>query len=47
MTPAVIILHRSVALLEHAQETGHAAETCQVFGISRTRYYQWKNVADR
>ena len=23
------------------------AETCRVFGISRTRYYQWKNVADR
>jgi transposase InsO family protein len=47
MTPAEIIFHRRVAVLEHAQKTGNVAETCRVFGISRTRYYQWKNVADR
>jgi transposase InsO family protein len=47
MTPAEIIFHRRVAVLEHAQKTGNVSETCRVFGISRTRYYQWKNVADR
>ena len=47
MTPAEIIFHRRVAVLEHAQKTGNVAETCRVFGISRTRYYQWKKVADR
>jgi transposase InsO family protein len=36
-----------MAVLEHAQKTGNVAETCRVFGISRTRSYQWKNVADR
>ena len=36
-----------MAVLEHAQKSGNVAETCRVFGISRTRYYQWKNVADR
>ena len=47
MTPAEIIFHRRVAVLEHARKSGNVAETCRVFGISRTRYYQWKNVADR
>jgi hypothetical protein len=47
MTPAEIIYQRRIAVLEHAQRTGNVAETCRVFGISRTRYYQWKNVADR
>ena len=26
---------------------GNVAEACRVFGISRTSYYEWKNVADR
>ena len=47
MTPAEIIYQRRIAVLEHAQRTGNVAETCRVFSISRTRYYQWKNVADR
>ena len=47
MTPAEIIYQRRIAVLEHAQRTGNVAETCRVFGISRTRYYEWKNVADR
>ena len=47
MTPAEIIYQRRIAVLEHAQRTGNVAETCRVFGISRTRYYQWKNLADR
>ena len=47
MTPAEIIYQRRIAVLEHAQRTGNVAEPCRVFSISRTRYYQWKNVADR
>ncbi len=47
VTPAEIIYQRRIAVLEHAQRTGNVAETCRIFGISRTRYYQWKNVADR
>ena len=34
-------------MLDHAQRTGNVAEACRVFGISRTRYYERKNVADR
>ena len=47
VTPAEIIYQRRIAVLDHAQRTGNVAEACRVFGISRTRYYEWKNVADR
>ena len=47
MTPAEIIYQRRIAVLDHAQKTGNVAEACRVFGISRTRHYEWKNVADR
>jgi hypothetical protein len=46
VTPAEIIYQRRIAVLDHAQRTGNVAEACQVFGISRTRYYEWKKVAD-
>ncbi|MGO9456843.1 MAG: DDE-type integrase/transposase/recombinase [Acidimicrobiales bacterium] len=47
MTPAEIIYQRRVAVLAHAAKSGNVAETCRVFGISRTRYYEWKKTADR
>ena len=47
MTPAQIIYQRRVALLALAVELGNVAEACRSFGISRTRYYEWKNRADR
>ena len=47
MTPAEIIYQRRIAVLDHADRTGNVAEACRVFGISRTRYYEWKGVADR
>jgi transposase InsO family protein len=47
VTPAEIIYQRRIAVLDHAQRTGNVSEACRVFGISRTRYYEWKNVADR
>ncbi len=47
MTPAEIIYHRRVALLDHAARCGNVSEACRTFGVSRTRYYEWKHVADR
>jgi len=47
VTPAEIIYRRRVALLDHAQRTGNVSESCRTFGVSRTRYYQWKKAADR
>ena len=46
MTHTEIIYQRRLAVLEHARRTRNVAETCRVFGISRTRYYEWKNRAD-
>ena len=47
MTPAEIIYHRRVAVLDYAARVGNVAEACRVFGISRTRYYEWKALAER
>ena len=47
MTHAEIIYQRRIALLALAKETGNVAAACRSFGISRTRYYEWKNRADR
>jgi transposase InsO family protein len=46
VTPAEIIYQRRVALLALAEQIGNVAEACRSFGISRTRYYEWKNRAD-
>ena len=45
MTPTEIIYRRRVRVLEHAAKHGNVSETCRVFGISRTRFYEWKNLA--
>jgi transposase InsO family protein len=47
VTPAEIIYHRRLAVLDHAARCGNVSETCRTFGVSRTRYYEWKNTADR
>jgi transposase InsO family protein len=47
VTRAEIIYQRRIAVLDYAVQVGNVAEACRVFGISRTRYYEWKNVADR
>ena len=47
MTHTEIIYQRRLAVLAHAKRSGNVTETCAVFGISRTRYYEWKNRADR
>jgi hypothetical protein len=47
VTSAEIIYQRRIAVLDHVERTGNVAEACRLFEISRTRYYEWKNVADR
>jgi len=47
VTPAEIIYHRRLAVLDHATRCGNVSEACRTFGVSRTRYYQWKKLADR
>ena len=47
VTRAEIIYQRRIAVLDHAVRVGNVAEACRIFGISRTRYYEWKGVADR
>jgi transposase InsO family protein len=47
VTPTEIIYQRRVRVLEHAKTTGNVAETCRVFGISRTRFYEWRSRAER
>jgi transposase InsO family protein len=45
VTPAEIIAHRRRRLLELADELGNVSEACRVMGVSRTRFYEWRNVA--
>jgi transposase InsO family protein len=47
VTPAEIIYHRRVRVLEHAKETGNVAATCRTFGVSRTRFYEWRKLAEQ
>jgi transposase InsO family protein len=44
VTPAEIIYHRRVRLLELADELGNVSAACRQMGISRTRYYEWRAV---
>lgn len=47
MTRDEIIYQRRVRVLEHAEETGNVTGTCRTFGISRTSFYEWRDVAER
>jgi transposase len=46
MTPAEIIYHRRVQVLDRAGQTS-VTEACRTFGISRTTYYRWAGRAQR
>ena len=46
MTPTDVIYHRRVALLAEVERTGNVAAACRRFGISRTRYYEWRRRCD-
>jgi len=45
VTPDEIIHHRRLRVLDHAAKGGNVAETCRVFGISRTTFYRWQTRA--
>jgi len=45
-TSAEIIYHRRVRLLDLADELDNVSEACRQIGVSRTRYYVWKNLAE-
>jgi hypothetical protein len=47
VTPAEIIYHRRVRLLELAGELGNVSAACRQMGISRTRYYEWRAMVAR
>jgi hypothetical protein len=47
VTSDQVIYQRRLAVPAHAAATGNVAETCRVFGISRTRFYEWQRVAQR
>ena len=42
-----IILHRRARVLELAEELGNISEACRLMGVSRTRFYEWKALAER
>ena len=47
MTRDQIIYQRRQRVLAHAEETGNVALTCRTFGVSRTRFYEWRAIAER
>ena len=47
VTPGEIIAQRRRRLLELADELDNISEACRMMGVSRTRYYEWKKIADR
>lgn len=47
MTPSEIIYHRRVRLLDLARELGNISVACRTMGVSRTRFYEWRDVAAR
>ena len=46
-TPTDIIFARRVRLLELADELGNVSLACRQMGISRTRFYEWKKIAQQ
>lgn len=46
MTPDQIIAHRRRRLLQLAGELGNVSAACRQMGVSRTRYYEWKTLAE-
>lgn len=46
MTPDQIIAHRRRRLLQLADELGNVSAACRQMGVSRTRYYEWKTLAE-
>ena len=47
MTPTEIIYQRRVRVLELAVELGNVSEACRTIGVSRTKFYEWRHVAEQ
>ena len=45
-TPDQIIFSRRVRVLELAEELGNISKACRLVGVSRTSYYDWKELAE-
>jgi len=45
-TSAQIIYQRRVRVLDQAKELGNISEACRRNGVSRTRYYEWRDIAE-
>lgn len=46
-TSAQIIYQRRVRVLDQAKELGNISEACRRNGVSRTRYYEWRDIAEQ
>jgi len=46
-TSSDIIYQRRVRLLDLAGELGNVKRACELMGISRTRYYEWRKIAEQ
>lgn len=46
-TPAQIMFDRRVRLLDLAAELGKVSAACRHLGVSRTRYYEWRRLAEQ
>lgn len=46
-TSSEIIYHRRAQLLDLAKELGNITKACRLMGISRTRYYEWLEIAEQ
>ena len=46
-TSSEIIYQRRVRVLHLAQQLGNISEACRLVGVSRTRFYEWKRLAER
>ena len=45
-TSGEIIYQRRVRVLALAEELGNIAKACRLVGVSRTRFYEWKHLAE-
>lgn len=47
MTPTEIIYQRRVRVLELAAELDNVSEACRTIGVSRTKFYEWRHLAEQ
>jgi transposase InsO family protein len=42
VTPEESLLGFRVRVMQHAERSGNVSQTCRLFGLSRTRFYEWR-----